>query len=825
MAKPYQLAFTLHGHSSDVRAVTVADATAPHLLSASRDGSAILWGPSSNGKDWDAKLRVEELERNYVSCVTSVKWQGDDYLLIGSSKGLLSSYVIPGTVNDAPSADPPTLEPFHTLIEHQQNLCCIDATKNALVATGSWDMSVIIWKDFKKVITIKGHKQAVWAVKFVGEDRVLTASADKEIILHAIDVANGRSTPLQTYTGHTEPVRGLSLRPDGKGFWSCGNDGLVNLYSFDKPAPIRSLSGHTSFVYSVAALPDGSGAISSGEDGTLRLWSETELVQTINHPSLSLWSCTVVPQAKESGYYLVSAAADSTIRFFTRTDDLKADAETLAQWDKEVGERKLDKSQVGDVKRTDLPGMEALGREGKKDGQVIMINNNDSVEAYQWQAANSTWQQIGQVVDAVGSGRKQLYEGKEYDYVFDVDVSEGMPPLKLPYNVSENPWVAAQRFLDRNDLPGGYAEQVVDFIQKNTGGVELGTGSSNYVDPYTGATRYTGGGVTTGSGSGSAGQSGDPFTGGSRYTGGGVTPGSAGGFGGADPLTGSSSYQSTPPAPTSKILPVKTYLTFKKINAKAAQGKLEQFDEELSTSAPGLVMDNATKACLDEAVAIVAADKPAGQESYDPATLLELALRWRASHRFPLVDILRVLALYSPAFAGCAEVPKSLLSMAGWGGTGPVDKPTATNTLLGLRTLANMFNSGAGQSTMVAAAEHGILAELIKGRSWADLGNAKQPFATIALNYSITALDTKLPATQAGPLLDLIVHILKSESTDSETLYRAGVAFGNLLSSPIKGSLAVGSVKEGKQVLLTRAKGLNEKRVTELALEVNAIAA
>lgn len=40
------------------------------------------------------------------------------------------------------------------------------------------------------------------------------------------------------------------------------------------------------------------------------------------------------------------------------------------------------------------------------------------------------------MVDAIGSGRKQLYEGQEYDYVFDVDVSEGMPPLKLPYNIS-----------------------------------------------------------------------------------------------------------------------------------------------------------------------------------------------------------------------------------------------------------------------------------------------------------------------------------------------------------------------------------------------------
>lgn len=39
-------------------------------------------------------------------------------------------------------------------------------------------------------------------------------------------------------------------------------------------------------------------------------------------------------------------------------------------------------------------------------------------------------------MDAVGSGRKQLYEGKEYDYVFDVDIQEGVPPLKLPYNIT-----------------------------------------------------------------------------------------------------------------------------------------------------------------------------------------------------------------------------------------------------------------------------------------------------------------------------------------------------------------------------------------------------
>ena len=83
-----------------------------------------------------------------------------------------------------------------------------------------------------------------------------------------------------------------------------------------------------------------------------------------------------------------------------------------------------------------------------------MIRKGDLVEAHQvcahmglvtvrsplidcqWNSASMSWQKIGDVVDAVGSGRKQLYQGREYDYVFDVDVQEGVPPLKLPYNAN-----------------------------------------------------------------------------------------------------------------------------------------------------------------------------------------------------------------------------------------------------------------------------------------------------------------------------------------------------------------------------------------------------
>jgi len=50
----------------------------------------------------------------------------------------------------------------------------------------------------------------------------------------------------------------------------------------------------------------------------------------------------------------------------------------------------------------------------------------------------------------------------------------------------DNPYSAAQKFLESNDLPLSYIDEVVKFIEKNTSGVNIGTGGEEYVDPYTG---------------------------------------------------------------------------------------------------------------------------------------------------------------------------------------------------------------------------------------------------------------------------------------------------------------------------------------------------
>lgn len=151
--------------------------------------------------------------------------------------------------------------------------------------------------------------------------------------------------------------------------------------------------------------------------------------------TLTVWSVAILSGTND----IIVGSSDSQVRIFTTEASRQAPADELKAYDELVAASTVSTAQIGDVKKTDLPSEEApTTRQGKKEGDVMMVKNSitGSVDAYQWSSANNEWINVGQVVDAVGSGRKQLYEGKEYDYVFDVDVSEGMPPLKLPFNVT-----------------------------------------------------------------------------------------------------------------------------------------------------------------------------------------------------------------------------------------------------------------------------------------------------------------------------------------------------------------------------------------------------
>ena len=62
-------------------------------------------------------------------------------------------------------------------------------------------------------------------------------------------------------------------------------------------------------------------------------------------------------------------------------------------------------------------------------------------------AAEQKWTLLGDVVgnnETTKPGGKAMHDGKEYDYVFNIDIGEGMPSLKLPYNNNQDPYHVAQ---------------------------------------------------------------------------------------------------------------------------------------------------------------------------------------------------------------------------------------------------------------------------------------------------------------------------------------------------------------------------------------------
>jgi phospholipase A-2-activating protein len=125
---------------------------------------------------------------------------------------------------------------------------------------------------------------------------------------------------------------------------------------------------------------------------------------------------------------------------------------------------------------------------GAKDGQTRIVREGDSGVAYSWNAKEYKWDKIGEVVDGPGDNLdKKSLNGVTYDYVFDVDIGDGLPTRKLPYNHGQNPYDVADQWLANEELPAGYREQVVQFILQNTGSTAAPPQfDPAFVDPYTG---------------------------------------------------------------------------------------------------------------------------------------------------------------------------------------------------------------------------------------------------------------------------------------------------------------------------------------------------
>ncbi|KAH9861709.1 hypothetical protein J1614_011462 [Plenodomus biglobosus] len=721
----FKLSATLRGHEDDVRSVAFPSPST--IVSASRDFTVRTWAQqSARPPVWDSTIKTHGKEFvNSLAIVPPSPAYPEGLIVSGGKDQIIDVRQPSKSLGDDADA---------LLIGHGNNVCALDVSHDGkYIVSGGWDYEARLWEVGKwgHSTVLKGHEAAVWAVLAYDDSTIITGCADKQIRIFQTST----DSPIRSIQA-PDVVRALcrlpSDHPSGAHFASAGNDAVIRLWTLNGQQ-VAELHGHDNFIYSLAVLPTG-GLVSAGEDRTVRIWENSECIQTITHPAISVWTVAVCPENGD----IVTGASDKLARIFTRDSSRHATPAEIEQFNDDVKSSAIPQQTVPDINKEKLPGPEFLTqRSGTKEGQVQMIKElNGNVSAYQWSAGANEWVNVGTVVDSAGSGgRKISHNGKEYDYVFDVDIEDGKPPLKLPYNLNQNHYEAARKFIEDNELPLTYLDQVANFIIQNTQGATLGQSSGQGADPWGSESRYR--------------------------------PGDANQV--ASPPA------STPPPP--KILPQKDYLPITSGNHKIIFKKLQEFNQALVDEGnKGLSLNPSDIEQLNVTVTALEKGNGKGIDITGVELLVKAATQWPAEKRLPALDLLRLVLAFDGPAAFLVSPEQNLVSRLTESEIFTESSPP-NNTMMAIRCLSNLLQTEKGRE--LASTEFDSIHPLLSPFLTSSNRNLIIALTTLYINYAVL-LTSENNADRALSLLHDLSTILTS-ATDSEAVYRALVATGTLL--------------------------------------------
>lgn len=795
--KMYKLRAELRMHTADVRDVAVSPTGM--IATASRDKTVAIWKAES-------KEPIHHLI-GHTHYVNHVAFVDATTLVTASSDKTLRVWNVD------------TAECIRVLDGHTSNVCsvallCSEDSSSCTIVSASWDHTARVWDvhSGRCLHVLSGHSAAVWNASGLSDGRVVTVAADKQVRIWTLQNQSPDSTTVPPV--HTDVVRAVTRAPSG-GFTTVGNDSRIVVWrladgTFSKAA--QQCDAHDgSYIYSVDARETGAGKqliVTGGEDNALRLTelhmaSDAQLAsgQTIMHPG-TVWSVCM-----GQGDDIVTGCSDGVARIFTRDADQFASEADLLAFEKLVSGRQVSSKVIGGVDVSKLPdATTALNTPGKKDGEnKIVRTGTGKAEVHMWSASEERWTKIGDVVDgpdggaSLGSG---TVKGKSYDFVFDVEIGEGGKKEPLGYNRGENPYLAADRFIEDNDLGTEFSDQIAKFIEQQIPADALQEATGGAVsDPLTGGSRYVPGSGGSSSGGGGVPSGGDPLTGGSRYipNGGGMPPP------GVLP-------------PPRKLIPHRDGMVSYKSSDQLdkIQQKLSELNAELqkSGSDKALTMDEASvfgqslfpKLKTRGGAVVVLEDAD--------CAVVEKLLKWPTRDVFAALDIGRLVV--STASGGAYLFGKSdgsvldnvLEHMGSAEANGAVH-------IMGCRFVCNLFgNRVVGD---VVRREIGRVLQGVSAAGRSGNRRARETHASVLINFAVLVQESGESVDMRGMVIEHAVTAVGHAAGDEEVMYRLLVAMGTAMCGD------VGAAKRGVELGVASAASDCAKvsaRLQQVALEI-----
>jgi len=202
-------------------------------------------------------------------------------------------------------------------LDCQWVMACSFSANGNQITCGGLDNSVSIFPvqpgkdDTQSTAALNHHDGYISCIRFIDDSTVLTSSGDATCILWDLT----HETPKTIFAEHTGDVMSVSIA--GKDtFFSGGTDNLCKFWDTRNPKCVRTFEGHEADINSVVTVADGNSVITGSDDGSCKLFDVRSWSQLNVYASNDSMHAVTSVEVSKTGRLLFAGYDDCTVQVY-----------------------------------------------------------------------------------------------------------------------------------------------------------------------------------------------------------------------------------------------------------------------------------------------------------------------------------------------------------------------------------------------------------------------------------------------------------------------------------------------------------------------------